>query len=319
MYELIIGHKESGKMWDMTNDVAEVTLETYRQGQPSKLSFKIVTIKEIEVSEGDVVRFSSDGELQFYGWIFTITRDRWRGAEIICYDRLRYLKANATYAFYAQKASDIIKQIAEDLQLSVGSLANTGYKIKSLIKSNKSCIDIIQDALNQTLLGTGKIYVLYDNGKGLSLKYSGDWKSKYVLGEGSYMLDYEYKSDIDTDTYNYIKLVKPNKETGKSEVVVVKDTANIARWGMLQLLETINNDLNTAQMKAKGKEMMQYYNSVKNTFSFNALGINGLRAGMMIRVNVPDMKLDEYVLLERVTHTWRHDDHTMQIETLGRH
>jgi hypothetical protein len=30
-----------------------------------------------------------------------------------------------------------------------------------------------------------------------------------------------------------------------------------------------------------------------------------------------DINLDQYVLLEKVTHTWANDDHTMEFETLG--
>lgn len=71
----------------------------------------------MEVQEGATVRFSVDGERQFFGWVFTVSRDRWGVTQVTCYDRLRYLKAAASYAFYAQEAGDIISQIAEDMQL----------------------------------------------------------------------------------------------------------------------------------------------------------------------------------------------------------
>ena len=57
--------------------------------------------------------------------------------DVVCYDRLRYLKANNSYTFYAQSAADIIKQICEDLQVDVGTLADTGYKLPSLVMQDK--------------------------------------------------------------------------------------------------------------------------------------------------------------------------------------
>ena len=55
-----------------------------------------------------------------------------------CYDQLRYLKASASYSFYAMTAGEIIRQIAEDLQLSVGQIADTGYKLPSLIEEEQT-------------------------------------------------------------------------------------------------------------------------------------------------------------------------------------
>lgn len=79
--------------------------------------------------------------------------------DVVCYDRLRYLKANNSYTFYAQSAADIIKQICEDLQVDVGTLADTGYKLPSLVMQDKSCIDIINTAIQKTLLNTGTVFV----------------------------------------------------------------------------------------------------------------------------------------------------------------
>lgn len=316
MYELLIANKENGKIWNMANCTTTVSLETVRVGGPSKLSFTL-TDTDIEFNEGDVVRFSSDGELQFYGWIFTKSVNREGEVQVTAYDRVRYLKAHATYAFYGQTAGQIIRQIAEDLQIDVGEIADTGYQIPSLIKQDQPCIDIIQDALNQTLLNTGLIYVLYDNGTGLSLKSAEDWQSGYVIGDRSLLTDYSYKTDIDSNTYNSVKLVQPNESTGRNDVVIAQDSANIARWGLLQLYQSVDGDLNTAQMNERAKQTLNFYNRVYKTLNIQALGVNGLRAGMLIRVMIEKIGgLNQFVLLENVTHTWSEGEHTMDIETL---
>jgi len=106
--ELIIANKSSGQMWEVSNSTSEITLETNRTGSPGTLKFTVIKAGDLSFFEGDVVRFSVDGKLQFYGWVFTKVKDRWGLIQVTCYDRLRYLKANASYAFYKQKAGDII-------------------------------------------------------------------------------------------------------------------------------------------------------------------------------------------------------------------
>lgn len=316
MYELLIANKETGKIWNAANCTEEVTLETVRTGGPSKLAFTIANSEGLEFNEGDVVRFSADGELQFYGWVFRKVVDRYGVMQVTAYDRVRYLKAHATYAFYGMTASEIVQQIAEDLQISVGDIADTGYRIPYLIKQDQPCIDIIQDALNQTLLNTGLIYVLYDNGSGLSLKSSAEWQSGYVLGDKSLLTDYSYKTDIDTQTYNSVKLVTPNESTGRHEVVMVQDSENIAKWGLLQLYQRADN-LNLAQMRERAKQTLNFYNRVHKTLTLSSVGINGLRAGMLIRVMIEKLGgLNQFILIESVHHTWHESDHTMEVETL---
>lgn len=319
MYELLIGHNESGEVWDVSNAVEDCEYQSSRSGSPGKFTFGMMKGK-LNVSEGDVVRFSYNGKQIFYGWIFTITRDRYGYADFLCYDRLRYLKANNTYAFYDATAGEIIAKIAADLQLAVGTIEDTGYRIPSLITSEQACIDIIQDALNQTLLNTGRIYTLYDDGAGLALKYSGNWKSSYIFGDRSFMTDYTYKTDIDSDTYNYIKLVQPNESTGLNDVVIVYDSANMARWGLLQLYKSVDGGMNVAQMTEQAKETLRYYDRRKKTFSFDALGVPELRGGMLVRVSVADLgeeDINHYLLVESVRHKFSSGGYEMSVETVG--
>ena len=317
--ELIIANKRTGKMWDVANSVTTVSYDTERTGTPGKLTFTVIKSGDLDFTEGDIVRFSVDGTLVFYGWVFTKTKDRWGIIDVTCYDRIRYLKANASYAFYNQTAAQIIQQIAADLQLDTSTLADTGYAIPSLIETDQNCLDIMQEVLEQTLLNTGTIYVLYDDGNGLALQAAGDMISDVMIGDKSLLTDYTYKTDIDSQTYNSIKLVRPNEETGRADVVVVEDSENIGRWGLLQLYQQVDGDLNTAQMVSQAQASLEYYNRRMRTLKVSSLGVLGLRAGNMIRMQVEglgDIDLNQYVLLEKVSHTWENCVHTMEFETM---
>lgn len=316
-YELLAAQKATGNTLNLTNSTTQVVWSTQRTGQPGKLTFTYLRTPESKLEEGDVIRFSVNGQLQFYGWVFTRGFDRWGPVDVVCYDRIRYLKANASYSFYGQSAGDIIKQIAEDFELDVGELADTGYKLPSLIMQDKSCIDIINTAVQKTLLNIGKVYVFYDSGDGLALKEANDLKTDIVIGDYSLMTNYTFDSSIDTQTYNSIKLARPNQKTGKADVFVMKDSEHIGKWGLLQLYQTVDEAANDAQVQEQAKVSLEYYNRVLQQLKFSSLGVPGLRAGALILVNLSDLDgepFKQYVMLEKVEHTFKNDEHTMELE-----
>lgn len=315
--ELLIASKTSGEVAEISNSTESCEWTTNRTGQPGKFTFTVLKSPELKMAEGDVVRFSVDGQLQFYGWIFTRSEDRWGEVTVTCYDRLRYLKANASYAFYAMTAGDILRQIAGDLQLDVGAVADTGFQIPSLIKENQTCLDILQAAIEQTLLNTGRVYVLYDDGNGLALQEPSSMMSDTMLGDKSLVTDYTYSTDIDKQTFNSVKLVRPNEETGQADVYIEQDSDTIGQWGLLQYYEKVDSDLNEAQIKAQAAASLQYYNRVLKSLKLSSLGVPGLRAGMMVYVKVEamgDAGVSQYVLLEKVSHKWENSLHTMDVE-----
>ncbi|MDE7260523.1 MAG: hypothetical protein K2N78_00430 [Oscillospiraceae bacterium] len=315
--ELIILEKGSGRAWDAAPQVQSVTYTTNRTGSPGTLKFTVNAYNGLSFIEGDPVRFSVDGQLVFLGWVFTKNRDRHAIIEVTCYDQLRYLKANASYCFTGRTAGEIITEIAEDFQLTAGRLDDTGYPIPTLIMEEKSCLDIISTALQRTLLATGKLYTFFDNGGALSLREAGSMVGEGIVGTGSLLTSYQYKTDIDQQTYNSIKLARPNEATGKADIFQVMDSGNISRYGLLQFYKTVDENLNDAQVESQARAMLKYHNRRFRTLKCQALGILGLRAGQMLMMDVAtlgDISLHGLVLLERVTHTFKNDLHEMDFE-----
>ena len=316
-YSLLIQNRQSGQIWDVASITEKATFTTKRTGSPGTLQFTLVDSNSVSFFEGDPVQLAVDGTPIFYGFVFSRSVDRWGVMEVTAYDQLRYLKANASYAFYGATAGDIIKQIGEDFQLSVGSLAATGYALPSYIQEDKTCLDIINGAVQQTLLNTGIIYVFWDNVGQLTLTPANEMISTAVVGNGSLLTDYTYKVDIDSQTYNQIKLVRPNEETGMADAYVVNDSNTIGQWGLLQYYAQVDEAMNEAQILAQAQAMLAFYDVPYETFSAEALGVVGLRAGQMLYLNIPERNLSQFVLLEQVTHTFEQNNHTMSIETLS--
>lgn len=318
MVKLTLSNKTTGQIWEVHPQ--EITWTTNRTGAPGTLKFKINKAGSLSFFEGDEVLLTEDGKTSFFGWVFTKSKNRWDEIEVTCYDRLRYFKANASYAFYDMSAGDILTQIAGDLQVTAGTIDDTGYKIPSMIEEDQSCLDILAKALQQTLLNTGKLFVLYDDGQGVALRDVQNLTSNIVIGDTSLLTDYRYKTDIDTQTYNSIKLSRPNENTGRADVFIAQDSANIGRWGFLQLYQKVDEALNDAQVQAQAAATLKYYNRRMRTLAFDSLGVPGLRAGQLIPMVIPglgDINLDQYCMIEQITHTYKDDDHTMSVELFG--
>lgn len=319
-WELLI-QNSGGVIKECSTITEKVEYSTNRTGSPGKLTFSLIKAGDLSFHEGNTVRFSVNGILVFFGYIFSKSKDRWGVIEVTAYDQLRYLKANESYCFKGFTAGQIIERIANQFNLVTGTLEDTGYAIPSLIQEDKSCLDTISKAVDLTTANTGKVFVFFDDGGKLSLRLAENLMTNIIIGSQSLLTDYTYKTDIDSDTYNQIKLVRPNKKTGKGEVVLFRDSETIDKWGLLQKYEKVDEEVNVAQMAEQAQFMLKYYNRVSRTLSAEAIGapeLIPLRAGAMIMINVPDLgdiSLSKYVLLDKVDHTFENETHTISIET----
>lgn len=316
-YELLIQNRQ-GKTLDYAPTAQNVQYTTNRTGTPGKLTFEVWKTKESNFHEGNPVRFSVNGTLVFFGYVFKKVKDRYGLIEVTCYDQLRYLNTNESYVFTGMTAGDIIQQIAGDFGLEVGDIEDTGYVIPSLIRENKNCLDIISYALELTTVNTNKIFVFFDLDGKLTLKAAESMMDSTVIGDGSLAQNYRYTTDIDSETYNRIKLVRPNSETGKADTYIFEDSSTQEKWGILQIYEQVDEEMNEAQIVAQAETMLEYYNRVLRTLTLpDCIGVLGLRAGSMVVINIlelGDISLSSYVLLDKVTHKFGQNLHLMDLE-----
>lgn len=305
------------RITDYASVTREAELTTNRLDSASKLTFTCIENNGIAIPEGSQVELAVDGVRMFKGYIFTIERNHDGEVSYTAYDQLRYLKANASYTFENMTLSQIIRQIAADFGLTVGVLEDPGYIFPCLIKENESCLDIIYDALYQTIIQTGRIFNFYDNAGALTLTEAKNMFVSTKLGDGSLVTDYTYKRDIDSDTYNRIKLVRPNQETGRTDVYLYEDTETIAKWGLLQYYDEVDENMNEAQIDELCQMYLKYYNRVVQTISIDSIGVAGVRAGVILPVSISavnDLSATRLLLTEKITHKFEADDHTMSVE-----
>ena len=277
----------------------EIEFTTNRMDAPGKLKFSCLEDGPIGIPEGSSVEYLVNGMKLFKGFVFTIERTRDGETSYTAYDQLRYLKSNASYSLDHMSFEQILTRIAGDFGLTVGTLEKTGYVFPTFLKEDEDCLNIVFDALSETIVQTGKIFILYDKAGELTLVEAKNWFTNTMVGDGSLVTDYTYKRDIDSDTYNRVKLVRKNEKSGRTDVYVHEDTDTIKKWGLLQYYDEVDENL------------------VLQTLKLEAIGIPEIRAGMILPVkigDIEDLAVSRLLLAEKVTQKWEGEDHTMQIE-----
>ena len=296
--------------------VSGITWETARKGEPGSLKFSCLGDDVLDITEGNAVKMIVDGTNVFFGFIFKISGDKSEKIQITAYDQLRYFKNKDTYVYTNRRADTVISMMADDFNLSVGKLANTGYVIASRVEANQTLFDIAQNALDETLRNTTRLYVLYDDFGRLTLKDSADMLLNLLIDEETGE-NYSFDSSINDRTYNQVKLTYDNEETGKREVYMAKDTSNIKKWGVLQYYESLQSSQGAA---AKANALLKLYNAkTRNLKISNTFGDVRVRAGcsVVVKLNLGSVKVHNYMLVEKVTHTFDKDAHFMSLTLRG--
>lgn len=296
-----------------------VQIEWERYGAPGKLTFKVINDEVLEFSEGDPVRMSVDNKNMFSGYVFTKTRNKDQIITVTAYDQLRYLKNKEIKNYSNLRADEVVKTIADDFQLKTGTLENTGYTIPKRRDNNQTLFDIILTALDLTQKATGEVYVLYDDFGQLMLKNAKNMRVD-ILIDAETAEDFTYTSSIDKDTYNKIKLYFDNEETQKREPYIELDSQSIARWGVLQYCESID-DKQVANAVTLVQQLLKTYNQATRSLTIkNAIGDTRVRGGSAIGVSLDlgDIVLNQhYMLVEKVTHTFENNEHSMDLQIRG--
>lgn len=294
----------------------DIKWETERYGSPGKLTFKCMYDSKLNVTEGNPVRLRWNGLNVFYGFIFKIEKDKEPVLSITAYDQLRYFKNKDTYVINGKTAGEVLELIAADFELQTGDVEDTGYVIPSLVEDGKSLFDIMQDCLDQTLMNVGEMYVLYDDFGSLSLKNIANLAVN-ILIDSETGENYKYSSSIDDQTYNKIKLVYDNKNTGQRDVYIAQDSSKMNEWGMLQYYDKLSEGENG---KEKVGSLLQLYNRKSKSFQItNAIGDVSVRAGCLLPVilNLGVAKVQSMMLVESCKHIFRENENFMNLTLRG--
>ncbi|MGN7478944.1 XkdQ/YqbQ family protein [Solibacillus silvestris] len=312
-YQLLIMSR--GRIFDCA--VQEpIIWETHRKSMPGKLTFNVIKDELLGFYEGDAVRFDYDGKKIFYGFVFTKKRSNNRIISVTAYDQLRYFKNKDTYVYKSKTAAQVLQMLIADFNLQGGAIADTKHVIASRVEDNQELFTIMDNAGAITTKNTGNLFVLYDDYGKLNYRNIKQLKLDILVDEESGET-FDYTTSIDENTHNKIKLSRENKKTGKREIFIAQDSANMNQWGVLQLTDSVDEGENG---KVKADALLALYNRKSRKLHINKVfGDYRVRGGSTLGVQMylGDLTVANFMMVETVKHSFYESKHQMDLKLIG--
>lgn len=287
----------------------EVICESFRRGRAGRLVFSLVEDEsDFRVTEGCSVSFKSDGKGVFLGVVFSRKATKNNAVTVVAYDQLRYLKNKDVYVYSEKRASDVVKMIAADYRLKIGTVSETSYVIPSRVEDNVSLLDIIENALDLELQHKGVAFTLFDDFGKLSLLSAAEMYSG-VLIDADTAADYTFLSSAE-NRFNRVKLELSDGKNGKREVFIAKDEKSADDIGILQYYAKIGNK---EQGGEKSRALLKLLNRNERFFyASKSPGVPGVRGGSTVEVDLGGIK--SLATVKKCVHRFSGDLHLMDLE-----
>ena len=214
------------------------------------------------------------------------------------------------------KGEDVVKYEIET------TLSNSGFDklwkgLHYYIRDNFGVLEFV--SLSSNL----RTKTVYTSEKASSAKLVLDDEA-LVIGEESLLMNYEYSTDIDKDTYNEILLISETNESIKNEkgkkekvkqLVYATQADSVNKWGRLRKIVSVKEGASEQQLKDYAKLILDVSNNPTRTMKLTCIGFNGLYAGNAFALRLPSIGLNDvpvYVL--SAVHHYEGDNHTMELE-----
>ncbi len=261
---------------------------------------------------GMQLTLAADGNDIFSGYIFSLESSRF-GRILTAADSVRYLLCRDTKVYTNMTAAAIVRDICGERGLKLGSAEDYGIVLPNLVADRQTLLDIISAACSETeKLGGGKLTLLDDAGK-LCLMREESLDTGLTLTGENLISSCTVSSDIGTDTYNRIQLVRKNRRTGQREFFVQEDAASIARWGVLQYSETLPQNTTDLEINQRLSGLLAQKNRELTRLQLTAAGALLCRAGFLMRVSLPEMGIDGRFRILESEHRFTAGGYTMKL------
>ena len=311
------------KAYDISEVISNLEITTHIQDDPGKATFDLIKCDDIAFWEGATVSIKIDGYKMFRGFVFAKKQTEDENIiSVTCYDQLRYLKNKDSYVFENMTSDQIFAKICKDFVLKYKVVDKSDYKCAPRSNDATALYEMMKTALDDTLIHTRQWYIIRDNYGVLEHINVYSLQAGIMLGDASGITGFTYETSIDKDTYNQIKLYRDNDKTGKREIFIVNDTINggkkLKSWGILQLYEKVDENLNTAQIEQKARGMLKLYNNTKRSLKLDAIGAPNVCAGSIFKCSIEgldNLPLNSYLLVTQCSHKIDNGVHTMSLTT----
>lgn len=298
---------------------SQIRWKTQRVGRAGSLEFTYiggdVFTVPLNIENGNVILLRRDGKNVFYGYVRSIASDD-GVRKVVCYDQLFALKFKDIKAFFNKKASEVLAEIAKENGLKLGKVADTKYTIpKAIYNNSEELFTMVTTHILETTRATGRLYTLLDNCGSIDLLDIADTKLDLVIDGDSNLTRYSYTKDIESDTFNFIKLVKKDSKGGIEKIIVEQDPSTVGKWGRLQYTEVVDEKENIERVKEKARSLLKAKNKERKSFKLsNVIGDIRCRAGYSVFIDIPKEGIKNYYLIDKAEHKFTDNEHLMDLE-----
>lgn len=260
-------------------------------------SYTDKNVPAVECALGNSVIFKQDNRTLFDGFVFERTKDTDSSViNITCCDRGIYLKNNTgKYKVSGITPEALTKRICTDFDISAGTLATTGIKIKRNF-IGVSLYKIIQTAYTLAAEQTGKRYMIRFAGANLNVVEKKVTDETLIIAGGSNLMSASVSESI-TGMINQVAVYNSDDKLVKT----VKDTGLISLYGLMQSYLKQGDD---EDVTAKAKKVLAD-NGVSQKIVINNLGNIANVTGGTVVVREPYTGVYGLFYIDADVHTWK--------------
>lgn len=301
--------KHDGRIREISQLITKLNYNDRLNDGCSKVGFAYIN-EELAIEVGEEIRIDYDGKPIFDGRIFSVGDDRTKIVTITAYDQLRYAKEKDYFATKAGETIDsLLRRMCNKFNFLTGHIAKTGYLLQANVYET-TWLDILYEAIRDTIVNTGKWYALRDEAGYITLRDINDLKLDLILGDKSLCYDFSHETSIDQNFYNRILIQAVD---GSIHTFVSKNNEkSMEKYGFLQYYEKLQNT-NKSQAKVHADILAEIYSKPRETMTLECLGDIRVRAGVSVLVSIGKIGMNKQLIVKSVTHDFL-PTHTMSVE-----
>ncbi len=303
----------NGKKWLEALLLDDVVLSRVANAA-AVLDCAVVKEGALSFDEGAAVCLLVGGEVVFRGRCFRKGRTQPEIISLRAYDQIRYLQNRDCCVMRDFTAGDLLRQAARANSLTVGEIADTGYKLGVRSYDNRRYLDMLAEVLQETLVGVGRHYYILDEGGRLCLKSSQDMRVNLLLDIAS-VGGYEYATSIDDGVASRVKVIYEDRRRGERREFVAENSEYLRKYGVLQ--QVSKNADASEQTLEKAKELLREAARRQEKLSFRDVPADLRLCGgslVGVRFDLGDVVRDEWMLVDGVKFRWRGGNCLMDVD-----
>lgn len=277
------------------------------------LDFAVVKEGALSFDEGAPVCLLVGDDVVFRGFVFGKQRQQPEVIRVRAYDQMRYLQNRDCCVMRNFTAGDMLRQAARANGLVLGDVVDTGYRLGTRSYDNRRYLDMLVEVLQETLVGSGRHYYVFDRAGKLCLQSCRDMQVDMLLDIAA-VGGYDYATSIDDGFCSRVKVIYEDKRKAVRREFVAENRENMRKYGVLQKVSK-SADAGEQTMELARQMLREAGMRGESLVLSEVPGDMRVRGGSMVgvRFDLGDVIRDEWMLVDRAEFRWKGGECLMEV------